>query len=400
MRSMLLKKSINILCVLGVCTFIRTNCYAWDCKPDGTGTHAVIVEQGLIMLNNDLNNEESERIKNNLNILNENLQDLKLGSTFTDYDPNGYALFQDHFFDPDTGNNFSIDNRWYASYAVYDTAETQIRKFAALAKNEWQKGNFKEATFLLGEGLHYIGDLNTPYHAANVTAIDSSGHVKFESFVEERKEKYILNSLGYDTKLGLYKESIKNLSFDKWMKQNSIKYAKKAKQLYYSHSTMNHSWDDWDYAGREAIKNSQLYTAEFLYRFINEVSNEKTLFNDTLTNEFNLVIKTGNNKYSGTDDYVYFGFETNNGEKFEWELDNPGNDFERNQIDTYILKIQNGKSVDINNIEKYWIRKENLNYSGDDWELKNFRLIANSDVIKQQDIDKILKGNEVYYISK
>lgn len=394
-----LKKISNILIILGLCVVMGETSYAWDCKPDGTGTHALIAEQGLKMLNNDLSSDESNTVRNNINILNQYLNELKVGSTFPDYDPNGYDLYQDHFFDPDTGNNFSIDNKWYESYPIYDTAETQIRKFAALAKNEWQKGNFKEATFLLGEGLHYVGDLNTPYHAANVTAIDSPGHVKFETFVEKRKENYAIDTIGNNTTTGLYKEAIINPSFDKWMTQNSIKYAKMAKNLYYSHSTMKHSWEDWDYAGKEAVKNSQLYTAEILYRFINEVSNDNVGLNDTETNEFNLVIKTGDNKYSGTDDYVYFGFETNNGEKFEWKLDNAGNDFERNQVDTYILKIKDGKKVDINNINKYWIKKENLTYAGDDWELTNVKLIVNSNVVKDQDVNKVLNGNEIYYLN-
>lgn len=395
-----LKKVSNMLCVLGLCTLMGGTSYAWDGKKDGTGTHSLIAEHGLSMLNNDLSGNESQKIKDNIKILNEHLGDLKLGSTYPDYDPNAYDLYQDHFYDPDTGNNFTIDNSWYASYPIYDTAETQVRKFTTLAKNEWEKGNFKEATFLLGQGLHYLGDLNTPYHASNVTAVDSPGHVKYETFVEERKDKYALNTSGNDTTSGVYKEAMENPSFNKWMTQNSIKYAKIAKDLYYSHSTMSHSWDDWDYSGREAIKNSQVCTAGFLYRFMNEVSNVNTGDNDSLTNEFNIVLKTADNKYAGTDDNVYFGFETNEGKKFEWKLDNAGNDFERNQVDNYILKTKDGEEVDINNISNYWIRKEKLTSISDDWELSNFKLIANGKVIQQQDVNKVFTGNETYYINK
>ncbi|CEO16236.1 phospholipase C (PLC) (phosphatidylcholinecholinephosphohydrolase) (gamma-toxin) [[Clostridium] sordellii] len=399
MKRKFTKTVLNAVFVLGLCSIMGGTSYAWDGKKDGTGTHALIAEHGLTMLNNDLNQNEPKPIKQNIEILNKYLKDLKLGSTFPDYDPNAYDLFQDHFFDPDTGNNFTLDNKWYVASPIYDTAETQVRKFATLAENEWKKGNYKEATFLLGQGMHYLGDLNTPYHAANVTAVDSPGHVKYETFVENRKENYALNTAGSDTTQGIYKDAVANKDFDQWMTQNSVKYAKKAKALYYSHSTMKHNWDDWDYSGREAIKNSQVCTAGFLYRFINEVS-EDQISGNNLTNEFNVVLKTADNEYAGTDDNVYFGFETKDGNKYEWNLDNAGNDFEKNQTDNYILKVKNDVKVNTNDITKYWVRKENKTPISDDWELSNIKLISNGKVILQKDINKVFSGNQVYDINK
>ena len=400
MKNKILKKSINAFFVLGLCTLMGGTSYAWDGKKDGTGTHALIAEHGLIMLNNDLNKNELQPIKQNIQILNKYVKDLKLGSTYPDYDPNAYDLYQDHFFDPDTRNNFTLDNKWYVASPIYDTAETQVRKFTTLAQNEWEKGNYKDATFLLGQGLHYLGDLNTPYHAANVTAVDSPGHVKYETFVENRKENYALNTTGNDTTQGIYKDSVCNKNFDEWMTQNSIKYAKKAKALYYSHSTMKHNWDDWDYSGREAVKNSQVCTAGFLYRFINEVSADKVAENNNLSNEFNVILKTADNKYAGTDDNVYFGFETKDGNKYEFNLDNAGNDFERNQTDNYILRIKDNNKVNANDIVKYWVRKDNKTAISDDWELSNIKLISNGKVILQKDVNKVFVGNELYNINK
>src|SRR3712207_9081263 len=37
------------------------------------------------------------------------LHKFQLGSTYPDYDPNAYKLYQDHFWDPDTNHNFSKD---------------------------------------------------------------------------------------------------------------------------------------------------------------------------------------------------------------------------------------------------------------------------------------------------
>ncbi|WP_250673099.1 phospholipase C [Paraclostridium ghonii] len=398
-----LKKVSNILCVLGLCTLMGGTSYAWDGKKDGSGTHGLIVEQGLNMIKNDLSGKESQQFDENLYYLFKYSNDLKLGSTYPDFDPNAYKLYQDHFYDPDTGNNFTVDNKWYLSYKIEHTAETQVRKFTALAKNEWEKGNYKEAAYLLGQAMHYLGDINNPYHASNVTAVDFEGvnlpgHIEYERFVENKKNNYALDTSGGDTTSGVYKEAMENSNFNNWMTQNSVKYAKKAKDLY-KFSTMSNSNEDWDYSGREAVKNSQLCTAGFLYRFINEVSGNSGKV-DTLSNEFNIVLKTADNQYAGTNDNVYFGFETNDGKRFQWKLDNPGDDFERNQIDSYILKTPNGEKVDINNISKYWITKEKVTAISDDWELSNFKLISNSNVILEKDVNKIFKGNETYYINK
>ena len=119
MKNKIFKKSINAFFVLGLCTLMGGTSYAWDGKKDGTGTHALIAEHGLTMLNNDLNQNEPQSVKQNIEILNKYLKDLKLGSTFPDYDPNAYDLYQDHFFDPETGNNFTLDNKWYVASHLF-----------------------------------------------------------------------------------------------------------------------------------------------------------------------------------------------------------------------------------------------------------------------------------------
>ncbi|MDK2562928.1 zinc dependent phospholipase C family protein [Romboutsia sedimentorum] len=383
--------------------FVSMGCTsnAWDGKKDGTGTHALIVDQAVKIIENDLDESQPQIVRDNINTLKTYLQDLKEGSTYPDYNPNAYDLYQDHFWDPDTGNNFTIDNSWYVGPAIYDTAELQVRKFTASAKNEWSKGNYKQATFLLGQGLHYLGDLNNPYHAANVTAIDSAGHVKFETYVEERKESYALNSMDYNTLEGVYADALQNKDFNNWMTQNSTTYAKEAKKLYYSHSTMSNSWEDWEYSAKESMKNSQVCTAGFIYRFLNEVSG--TVENNTdmsKINEFNVLIKTGNETYAGTDNNVYFGLETADGKQYEWLLDNAGNDFEKGQEDSYILKIKDGSSVSLNDITKFWVKKDNVAGVSDDWKLQDIKVIANAQIILDQESNKLFKGNETYFINR
>ena len=68
MKNKILKKSINAFFVLGLCTLMGGTSYAWDGKKDGTGTHALIAEHGLTMLNNDLNKNEPQPVKQKIEI--------------------------------------------------------------------------------------------------------------------------------------------------------------------------------------------------------------------------------------------------------------------------------------------------------------------------------------------
>ena len=115
--------------------------------------------------------------------------------------------------------------------------------------------------------MHYFGDIDTPYHPANVTAVDSAGHVKFETFAEERKEQYKINTVGCKTKEDFYADILKNKDFNAWSKEYARGFAKTGKSIYYSHASMSHSWDDWDYAAKVTLANSQKGTAGYIYRF-------------------------------------------------------------------------------------------------------------------------------------
>ncbi|MGU8487941.1 hypothetical protein ACV3OC_14090 [Clostridium perfringens] len=106
MKKNFYKIFILILIAGSILLSSKINVYAWDGKVDGTGTHAMIVEQALKIIENDLSDDEPDVVRINLEILKKNLNELKLGSTYPDYDKNAYDLYQDHFGDPDTENNF------------------------------------------------------------------------------------------------------------------------------------------------------------------------------------------------------------------------------------------------------------------------------------------------------
>ncbi|WP_415344941.1 alpha-toxin [Clostridium perfringens] len=374
-----------------------TKVYAWDGKIDGTGTHAMIVTQGVSILENDMSKNEPESVRKNLEILKENMHELQLGSTYPDYDKNAYDLYQDHFWDPDTDNNFSKDNSWYLAYSIPDTGESQIRKFSALARYEWQRGNYKQATFYLGEAMHYFGDIDTPYHPANVTAVDSAGHVKFETFAEERKEQYKINTAGCKTNEDFYADILKNKDFNAWSKEYARGFAKTGKSIYYSHASMSHSWDDWDYAAKVTLANSQKGTAGYIYRFLHDVSEGNDPSVGKNVKELVAYISTSGEKDAGTDDYMYFGIKTKDGKTQEWEMDNPGNDFMTGSKDTYTFKLKD-ENLKIDDIQNMWIRKRKYTAFPDAYKPENIKIIANGKVVVDKDINEWISGNSTYNI--
>ncbi|WP_341478936.1 zinc dependent phospholipase C family protein [Clostridium perfringens] len=103
---------------------------------------------------------------------------------------------------------------------------------------EWKNANYQQATFYLGEAMHYFGDISTPYHPANITAVDSIGHMKFETFAEERKELYKINTAGSKTNEQEYNDILINKDFNYWSKEYARKFAKIGKSLYYSSANM------------------------------------------------------------------------------------------------------------------------------------------------------------------
>ena len=390
------KTKILITSLLTIATLcIPATAYGWNGNEDGTGTHAVIAEQAVQMLTHDLDQGAPQKVKDNMQILNQYINDLKLGSTFPDFDPNGYDLYQDHFWDPDTGYNFTHTAPWYTSYTVTETADSQSRKFTALALNEWKKGNYQAAEKLLGQAIHYLGDINCPYHAANITAVDSPGHVKYETYADENLGKYLVNTMNETTADSDYANAITTDDFSTWITKNNTYWGKISKNLYFTKSTMSNSWEDWDYSLGQALPNAQKSVAIFLYRFINEASGVMSAAPVNF-NQLQVVIKTADTLYAGTDDYVYFGFETNDGQRFEWQLDNAGNDFERNQTDNYNLTLS--KTIDASTIRNTWLRKAKFTISGDDWKPENMKVIIAGEVRQDTNISSWLSGNTTYTV--
>ena len=72
---------------------------------------------------------------------------------------------------------------------------------------------------------------------------------------------------------------------------------------------MSHSWDDWDYAAKVTLANSQKGTAGYIYRFLHDVSEGNDPSVGKNVKELVAYISTSGEKDAGTDDYMYFGIK-------------------------------------------------------------------------------------------
>lgn len=382
-----------------------SNAYAWDSNinPDVLDTHKMIAQQGVICVKNDSKLSEDARFKDNLDLLMKNLTSYKNGAVAPDFGTLGkdrdYSLYQDHFYDADSDKNFTSYFP-YPSYEIKDTAESQGRNYMSQAIAKWKEGKtnekaYEEAAYLLGKAMHYLADINEPHHAANVTAGIGSPHMPFEKFAEENKDKYKIDSLGYTTSQGEYALNSNYKYFTDFVTSQSQKYGKTAKDLYSSHAKMSNSWADWDYALKESLTNSQKDVASLVYSFLKEVSTDKVFEVPSQIGKFHVVISTADEKYSGTDDSIFFGMELNNGKKVEFKCDVAGDDFEQGYKTAYQFNIDD-KEFKLSEVKNVWVRKDKI--VGDDWKAKGLEVYIKGNKVLSKDINQWITGNYTYNI--
>jgi len=382
-------------------TIPASQVYAWDSNkdPNVLDTHKMIAEQSVKCVTNDSSSVENIKFKENLDILTKNLTIYKNGSVAPDFGDVGtdrdYKLYQDHFYDPDEDTNFT-SNFPYPFYTIDDTAESQVRNYFSQAVAKWKDGNYEGASYDLGKAMHYLSDIAEPHHASNVTAGINSPHVPFESYAEKVKENYKIDTLGYSTSEGEYALSLNYQYFTDFITAQSQKYGKISKDLYYSHAKMSNSWEDWEYAVKKSLTNSQINGASLIYNFLNEVSTDKKIDMPSEIGKFHVVISTTNETYAGTDDYVYFGMELDDGRKFEFNCDVAGDDFEQGYKTSYQFNIQSEDFFNLPQVKNVWIRK--AKYIGDDWKIKDLEIYIKGNRVLNKNINEWLSGNSTYNI--
>ncbi len=102
-------------------------------------------------------------------------------------DQNGYEA---HFYNPDTGKSWTgsttVNAYWYFNDHYYN-AYTNYR-------NGSKYIGYKE----LGLSIHYLEDLNNPYHASNKTFLNSS-HLEYESWADNSVLPHANTGMTYDS---------------------------------------------------------------------------------------------------------------------------------------------------------------------------------------------------------
>lgn len=368
--------------------------FAWDSREDVNtmDTHKTIATQALEMIRNDKCSDVN--IKSNLDKLQEHLNSFKKGAVAPDFGDVGidrdYYLYQDHFYNPDTGKNFTSSGL-YPLYEIPDTAESQTRNYVGQAIASWNDGNYDKSAYLLGKAMHYFADLNEPHHASNLTGGVGTAHTKFETFAEEQKNNYKISSVGANS--SVYTDN-SELRFDKFLTAQSYNYAKIAKSNS-SLAGLSNSWDDWYKALDVTLKNGQKGCASVIYRFLQEVTYPKNTPVTAPIGNFHVVISVADETGAGTDDYMYFGMKLKDGRTVEFNCDLPGNDFERNTTSSFEFEIKDA-TFNPSDITNVYLRKQK--YVGDDIKLRNFQVYMQTKRVVNKDINQWLSGNTTYSV--
>lgn len=323
-----------------------------------TNTHQAITLQAVNALKasfQELVTEDSKaEMKAVLAFMESKIETLKQGSIDPDYGKTGidsdYALYQDHFFDPDTGKNFT-SLPTYPSYEIKDTAESQARNYFCRAIATYRDGNKEFAIRLLGRALHYFEDANEPHHASNITGGEGTAHTKFERYAEGKKGEHLLEKV---RDMKLYNQFSEEAPVE-FISKMVYKHARMAKALK-DKVMLNNSWADWDNAMEIAIKNAQEGVAIILFRFIKEIVNPTEVKMTNPLGKFHVVVKVAGEKNAGTDDLMHFGIRGKNKNTKEFTLDLPGNDFEYNSTGNYQCTSMDIKPQDISSV---YLRKDN-----------------------------------------
>lgn len=389
-----IKSLIGGLLLFGM-VFYAQPVAAWDSTNDLSvmDTHKTIATQAFTLIRNDMPNDA--QILQNLTILESNAEAYKRGSIIPDWGTVGkerdYAQYQDHFFNPYTGRNFTYEASWYTAPKIDDTAESQTRNYVAQAVAAWRSGDYNGAAYLLGKATHYFADLCEPHHAANLTAVNpTNDHSGYEKYVEGIKNNYLITSIGTD-KSEYTVFSNENLS--SFLNQQCLKYATISYQ-YNNKVRSNNTWAEWNEATDVCLKSAQKGTASVIYRFLSEVTYGSKPITAPI-GKFHVVINIANENYAGTDDYVYFGMELSNGTRKEFNCDLAGDDFTVGSVGSYEFEITDPNFAP-SQVTKVWVRKARYTVR-DDWKPQRLQVFVQGTRVTDATINTWL-GNTTYEI--
>lgn len=354
-------------------------------------THQFITIQAMNILSNTLDKiTEDEKIKENFKVIESNLEEFKKGCIAPDYGKVGidrdYALYQDHFFDPDTGKNFT-SSITYPLYEIKDTAESQARNYFSRAIATWLDGDKVKGIYYLGKALHYFEDANEPHHCLNWTGGAGTAHTRFEYYAEEVKNNYAINSIDVEK----YKQ-FEDVRFIEFISNMVYKHAKMAKGLE-KYVALKNTWKDWDTAIDIALKNAQEGVAVIIYRFLKEITHPQTIEITNPIGKFHVIVKVGDMQFAGTDNSIYFGIKTKNKKDLIFICDLAGNDFERGTTGCYQFEIN--KDIKFEDIKGFYLKKQSGGLPEDSVNIEKVEIYIQGKRIVKNELNKWMYNNDL-----
>ncbi|MCT4597386.1 MAG: zinc dependent phospholipase C family protein [Vallitalea sp.] len=402
-----IKSKLLVMVIICVICISNSNAYAWQSFEDISqeSTHTLLVEQGLNILINDLSMEDKQNneLMNVLSEINHYMQQLKQGSVDPDFSKSNFSLYQDHFYDPTTNTNFTskTDLELGVLDYVYQHALYRSKEYVGWAIQYWMDGNHEKSIYNLGLAMHYFSDLCHPHHASNAiggTRELFTKHSTFESYIEERKDSYSIQSLGGKTDSSYYIDALEKEYIADFIADECDARSLVSNNIYHNIFDPQDT-DTWDESAMLSMKETQEGIARIFYRFAKELTSDQSLCIDTTDESVELSIRVATKDGSifetyGTDNAVFFGVELSNGRLMEWELDKPfHNDHEKGDNDTYIVTLDKAKG---NYIRKAYIRKERGWDTGaeDNWYPLEVEVSSDDGLLQYtKPIDRWLIGN-------
>lgn len=208
-----------------------------------THTHQYLTARGLLILTNDKGYNFSKPFYDYCDIL------LK-ASDLPDKDESSGRTYMHHFYNPynDTG-----------LFNTKVTAKTKLMEHALKAL-ELYKNNKESSIEELGRALHYLEDINQPFHVGNLTSLNSN-HYSFEKWVDKNRTSFKATT---NDQYNLYK----NLTFEEYLNQLTYDCAINS----YSYISLLKDKKNFFNACSELLPYTQRQVANLLDKFLKEAN--------------------------------------------------------------------------------------------------------------------------------
>ena len=315
----------------------------------------------------------------------ENWGEFLSGSVAPDNQSRNLTLYQDHFWDPDTDENYSFTNlenvysqeyhtvlgNLFKNFLAYigDTAETRVREYFAEAVYLWKVSERARALYYLGMASHYLEDICCPVHATNtIGVLDYKGqHLEFEKFVEQIKENYTIGStdIKVDTPerdpldRSWYLKVIKAKYIADVLRELSVACGKNSKSIIDDYYTDGIQFGEpvFNNAAISTMATAQKAESILIFAFVCAVNTGSTPSADKIIFDVTISTRDGSwgKDYYGTDNAIFWGIEFKDGRRREQYCGRKSH--KMGGRDSYSMEITGETGQDV---RKMWVRKARI----------------------------------------